>query len=67
VSLHQQAAHWKATALVKQSQQEVQQYELDEAVRNALLALKLEPNNQPAKEVLRLAQTLKRTGVDPKL
>lgn len=66
VSLHQQAAHGKATALVTQSRQEVKQYELDEAVRNAQLALKLEPDNQPAKDILRFAQTLKRADAGPK-
>jgi hypothetical protein len=67
VSLHQEAAHKEASALVKQSQREVQQYELEEAIRNAQQALKLEPNNDPAKNILRLAQTLKRADAEPKL
>lgn len=66
VALHQQAAHGKATALAMQSQQEVQRYELDEAVRSAQQALKLEPDNQPAKDILRVARALQRADAGPR-
>jgi hypothetical protein len=50
----------KAAVLVGQSNEEFQEDETDNAIRDAVQALKLDPDNEAGKKILRLAQTLKR-------
>jgi hypothetical protein len=59
-SVHRKAAQMKAAVLVGQSNEEFQEDETDNAIRDAVQALKLDPDNEAGKKILRLAQTLKR-------
>lgn len=61
-SIYREAAPKEARVLVRQSQLEVQQNRLDEALQDAERATKLDPENESAKKIKMMAQMLKHTG-----
>jgi hypothetical protein len=63
--VHQKAAQKKVAVLVRQSQENLRKYNLDDAIRDAAEALRLEPGNERAKTVLHYAQGLKRADASP--
>lgn len=64
-NLYHEAVRRKTNALLKRSKQEIHEDKLDEAVRDAQLALRIDPGNEEAKRVLALAQSLERAEGGP--